>query len=225
VLRLPTGTAEEPLLLSVGDPDALPVDVPLEDEVANLFWEIVRGVSEGVRPAWVSPPVARSALAFRDALADAASQVEVRRGDGVRVEFVPGEARRDIWVIPDRKVTAELSEATGRLEAVDLRTNKFRIRDDVGNGIDLEDVVDADAVAPLVGQRTKGVGRAVFDSRGQLKSLREATVDVAHRPEAWVPGGTADWEAILRQALGPDPRGVEGFTDDDVQEFLSLLRG
>ena len=211
------------LAIAYGEPDVLPIDVGAEEVTTRLFWDVLTGIGSDQRPEWVSAPVSRSALALIDALAQTADTVEVRRADGEYVRLRPDAVRRDIWITSGTTVTDEETAVTGRLEAVDLKAGKFRIRDDVGNSIDLDDVVDAEAVAPLIGERTRAIGLGVLGARGQLKSLAGATVERAPLPSAWVPGQLVDWSVALG-APGPDPNGVEGFSDEDVEEFLAGVR-
>lgn len=114
--------------------------------------------------------------------------------------------------------------ATGRLEAVDLKARKFRIRDDVGNGIDLDEVADVEAVAPLVGLRTRATGSGVLSARGQLESLVSAVVEPDHLPATWVPGQSLDLADVFT-VPGPNPDGVQGLTSRDVEELLAGLHG
>jgi len=45
----------------------------------------------------------------------------------------------DVWKI-EEEVETQRVHMTGRLDKVDLRARKFRVRDDVGNDVTLEDV-------------------------------------------------------------------------------------
>jgi hypothetical protein len=176
------------LAIAYGEPDVLPVDVGAERDTARLFWEVVAGIGSGHRPTWVPAPVSRSALALIEALDRAATTVEVHRADGAHLRIRPASVRRDVWVTSDTTVTDEETAVTGRLEAVDLKAPKFRIRDDVGNGIDLDEVADAETAAPLVGRRTRATGSGLLGARGQLKSLAGAVVEPDPLPATWVPG-------------------------------------
>jgi hypothetical protein len=212
------------LAIAYGELDVRPVDVGAERDTARLFWEVIAGIGSGHRPTWVPVPVSRSALALIEALGRAATTVEVHRADGAHLRMRPASVRRDVWVTSETTVTDEETAVTGRLEAVDLKARRFRIRDDVGNSIDLDEVADAEAAAPLVGRRTRATGSGVLGARGQLKSLTGAVVEPDPLPATWVPGQSSDLTDVL-MTPGPDPDGVEGLTSQDVEEFLAGLRG
>lgn len=212
------------LEVSFGEPDVLPLDVGVESEIAARFWEVMEGVESGRRPEWVAQPIADSALRFVDALTDVGGRVEIRRGDGRRASWTRADVRREPWQMPAATVGQGFVTVTGRLEKVDLHNRRFRIRDDVGNTVSLTDVVDADQVGPLVGQRAAALGVPTYDAQGRLHLLGEAVVSAAPLPDAWKPGCVVDRAAVLAAAPGPDPDGIEGLTYAEVDEFLSPLR-
>jgi len=211
------------LLVAYGDPDVLPMDLGLERESAARFWEVVQAIPTGARPSWVTPLVANSALAVVDALGDAASAVEFHREGEPAVTIATAHVSREPWVMGTESPTDALVSVSGRLEAVDLKTSRFRIRDDVGNAISLRDVADAEVAAALVGQRTTATGQAILGSRGQVSGLNAPSLAPAPLPEQWRPGQTQDW-AVALSAPGPDPAGINGFTGQDVDDFLAQLR-
>lgn len=54
--------------------------------------------------------------------------------------------RKEVWLATPGARVVEDVVVTGMLEAVDLRSGRFRIRDDVGSRISLDDVPDAEKV-------------------------------------------------------------------------------
>lgn len=86
-----------------------------------------------------------------------------------------------------------------KLEAVDLRQNRFRIVDDLTHRFRLEDVKDAEAVAPLVGSRVLAEGIDGLDESGTL-GVHSATVTAAPLPPAWLTRGEQDLEREAREA-------------------------
>lgn len=223
-LRL-TGLRRGSTVLDVafGESDVLDLDVGVELEIADRFWEIVQAVSAGESPSWITPPLAESALRAIDAFGSAAEQTVIQRADGRVTTWKRGALPREPWLFSDETPGTDLVIVTGRLEKVDLTSRSFRIRDDVGNTIALQDVADVDAAGPLVGQRTTASGSAVRRATGQLRAVRDAVIAPASVPKEWKAGWQADAEAVLRAAPGPDPDGIDGVTEVEVDAFLALI--
>jgi len=120
-----------------------------------------------------------------------------------------------------RVQTDTVMTAKGRLEKVDLRSHEFRIRDDVGNAVDLHHV-DADAVAgKLVGQWVAATGRALLNGSGRLVALEEAKVQAVDDPaEPYADRTIASVEALLAGAPGPNPAGAIDLDDAELAAFL-----
>ncbi len=81
---------------------------------------------------------------------------------------------------------AEIEQATitGRLDKVDLRARRFRVRDDVGNDVALDDVLDVGAAAQLIGQRV--VARGVAEREGgKLVRILEPVLEAEELPAGW----------------------------------------
>jgi hypothetical protein len=211
--------------VSFGEAHVLPLDVGLEQQIADRFWDIVEGVSVGKPPSWVTPAVAESTVRVIDAFGVAAEQTGIRRADGRTATWRRESVPREPWLLADEVPAAEAVAATGRLEKVDLANRRFRIRDDVGNTIALEDVTDADEVGPLVGQRTTAVGAPIHTADGRLRGIRGAAISPAPLPEAWRPGGTVSLSEIAAAHPGPDPSGVPGVTDEDIDNLLMAIDG
>lgn len=212
------------LQLALGEDDVLPLDVGFEDHVSSRLWEVLDGVAVGRRPTWIEPLVAESTRHLLNALRGTAGEVEFARG-GSTITFRPERVDRDIWSEPVPSPTGEVMTLQGRLEAVDLHARRFRLRDDVGNAFRLESVADVDRVGPLVGGRVAATGMAVRDVQGDLRQLSEVTVTSAPLPREWTQRVVSDWSAIIAARPGPDPAGVEGFDDEEVDEFVALIRG
>jgi hypothetical protein len=109
---------------------------------------------------------------------------------------------------------------TGRLDKVDLRARRFRVRDDVGHDINLEDVVDVDAAAHLIGRRVAATGVAEHDD-SRLVRIVEPTLTLEELPSSW------SAEVPLEvPAVGSMPRGgIPGVGAKEVEEFLAEIRG
>lgn len=80
---------------------------------------------------------------------------------------------RDVWKSRDDE--PQTATFAGRLEAPDFRNGHFRLVDDVGNRIELEDVDDPDTTAELANQRVRVEGQltpATEASEARLTSVR-----------------------------------------------------
>jgi hypothetical protein len=113
-----------------------------------------------------------------------------------------------------------MASVTGRLDKVDLRARRFRVRDDVGHDISLEDVVDVDAAALLIGQRVVATGAAEHDD-SRLVRIVEPTLSPEEEPASW----SAEIPLVV-SASGPMPSGgIPGIETAEVEEFLAEIRG
>lgn len=223
------------LVLSAGD-DTLPIEHPVETETFDRFWEVVACLGEGRRPSWVTLPVAEAAIDLASALS-AAEQVEFtgRRAGRARkaVRLAAASVNRTVWRMGSEPARRSGVTVTGVLDLVDLRRRQFRIRDDVGHGILLEDVENAAEAGALVGQRVAANGEAILGDRGQVVRVRSALVTGVAVPAVWSAAGRRETEAgALTRTLadiasrpGPALGGIDGVSDDDVDEFLASLRG
>jgi len=114
---------------------------------------------------------------------------------------------------------------TGLLYSVNLDTRRFGIRDDVGNTIGLEEVQNTEAAGNLIGKRATASGLAIRGSAGELRAVRSALVQARLVPQEWIAPDRRNSLAAELAKPGPDPRGVEGITSEDVDEFLALIHG
>jgi hypothetical protein len=85
------------------------------------------------------------------------------------------------------------TQVSGMLDLVDLRSRRFRVRDDVGNDIMLEEVGNAVEASKLAGSRVSAVGAAVLGRRGQIVKLVAAQISDGSLPCGWrIPEHAAD---------------------------------
>lgn len=124
----------------------------------------------------------------------------------------------DVWMI-EHRVTTESMSVAGLLEAVDIRANKFRIRDEIGNDIRIEDVVDLERAAQLIGNRVVATGLAERDDRDRIR-LVEPLLIAEHLPDDWF---------LLRSDQSPalpqfPESSVADITDDEIEAFLAEIR-
>lgn len=220
------GQGSTTLQFKNGTHDALDFDMPFEQEVSSKFWEIVTAIGNDTPPADAPVNVRESAVALLDSLQHAAPLVEVTRNDGARVTFRPSERDRAVWLEQPTASVPSATSVVGKLEMVDLRARRFRLADDVGNRITLEQVDDAEAVSrELVGRRTEATGVAVRDSRGKVTSIESPELHAVEIPDTWQHRGEANRWVPDATMTGPDPDGGVEFDDDEWDSFLAAIRG
>lgn len=212
------------LLVSRGPSDTLDIEPSERRDLDRKFSEVIEGVGQDQRPSWVDDSIAASTEDFVKALQDAAQVVEARfAGAGRTVRIETRSIHRETW--RRKSPTASTYEVvSGRLEAVDLRSGKFRVVDDVGNRIALDDVPDAAGTAHLINQRVRATGPAARDDADHIRVLQAPVVEADALPEAWSSPSTADLTAELAKPGPTYGAGVE-LTGEEYADFLAMVRG
>ncbi len=211
------------LAVAHGEHDVLAVEAPLEVEAASRFWEVIEGIPTGQRPAWVTPLIAQAATALISATDQVASSVRIQRRDQPLVTWASSAVDRAAWVAAGPVPPPEETVVSGRLEMVDLKSGRFRLRDDVGNAIELDHVAETPDPSRLVGDRVVATGPATRDASGRLHLGEGTRVSAAPVPAQWSSEHRVDWDAALTSAVQVTG-GVDGVTGEDVEELLSELR-
>lgn len=217
------------LQVSYGEQPTLddPMFAGAQDETVDKFWQIVAGIATDSRPDWVTAGIALSAADLVTAMARSATGAVFSGGAGREVSFEKFTVDRSLWGGSDPAALPETVVA-GRLYAVNTETRRFTIRDDIGNSIPLEKVLNLDEASALLRQRVEARGSGSRGKGGELR-LTDVTVSPAAIPAEWFPGGSSgDLQSFLAEAglaAGPDPSGIEGMTGADVDEFLALIHG
>lgn len=226
-------------LLIAGPPREAQLDLgPLgEEAVERVFLQIVEGLeaAAGGRELPESyDDLSRRALAeWLDALAAAAPEVEVTARVGARepkpVRFNPATARAFIEEPTSSPVPPAIS-VEGVLYALNLRTGRYRIEDDMGSTIDLvTSLFTSEQIAPLVGGRVAASGSAVYDDRGRIKEVDATTIAPAPGIDGLDPGRF--WRAVEMEELlmnsGPieswDELLIPGLSVEDGDAYLRVL--
>ena len=212
------------LQFSKGPTDKLDVEVPGLADADDRFWEVLTAISTDHRPDWVSELIAESAgkltLAMR-AAADTVVVASPSRGD-IRIEA--SNAHPETWATA-RQTAGGAGTAAGRLEKVDLHSHKFRLRDDVGNTVQLRRVADDAAAARLVGQWVYAEGMATLSPSGRVVVLDDARVHETVDPVAeFRQHDVVSPDEILASAPGPDPNGGVDPTEEEWAAFLQAIR-
>jgi hypothetical protein len=200
---------------------------PPTEEVDNRYWDIVYGCGLARFPPDAPGPVRDSALKVIRSMSAAAKRVAVK---GVSEGLVGQEAHFQPAVIEslpwfhERSVTPspQLLVVQGTLEMVDLRSARFRLRDSLGNGIDLLKVPNAgNAAARLVGRVV------VAQGEGTTNSITAPALRLAD-PSPW------DTDRIVDPAMQPispvgspyDPNApVFELTDVEWSSFWEAING
>lgn len=120
------------LIFRLGDPSALDVD-PLSGATDRMFTELVTGIAQNRRPAFVTETIAEATGRFVASLQKASPQTDVTLSGRTVARLETGRVDRTVWQQP----AGPVQEATlvGQLEA--LHSDHFRLRDDVGHRIEL----------------------------------------------------------------------------------------
>lgn len=222
-LRL-TGVTEGStrLRIAYGQPDVLPIDDGLEQRTADLFWDVVSALGSGRKPDWTTPLIEESAVRLLDGLSRA-DKVTLTRGADEPVTFRPASVDRAPWTRSSRVVDEEVT-MVGLLEMVDLGSGRFRLRDDVGNRILLQRVVDPHAAATLVDRRVSATGHPIRGTLGEFRGVDSAALEPFVLPHEWTAGARTDWQKALSRP-GPDPDGGVEMTDEEFAQFLAAAKG
>jgi hypothetical protein len=209
------------LLMRLGDPDALPYIEGGEEELLNeRFEDGLEAIAANTPPEWASPLVKESIgrVAAR-VQASGARRATTSWGfadklePNVVIELVAVDLA--VWKV-EEEIETHRVQMTGRLDKVDLRARKFRVRDDVGNDVTLEDVADIDAAATLIGQRVVATGVAEREN-GRVVRIVEPSIAAEDLP--------ANWFEVPASVGLPIPKGgISGISTTDVEEFLEEMR-
>ena len=212
------------LEMHLGNVDSLALPGGDEEQVASRFEEILVAVSSNKPPQWANSGVKAAAgkLAAKVS-ASGATRIIVGRGLAASDEAwqVIDVAELDVavWAVTEERET-DVITVTGRLDKVDLRARRFRVRDDVGNDVTLEDVVDVDAAAQLIGQRVAASGLAERE-QGRVVRIIEPVLVREDLPSEWFDESAHDVPAGGVIAAGS----ITGVTDQEIDEFLAEIRG
>lgn len=207
----------------LGNASSLP-DVTDELQIKERFEEIVAGVATNSPPDWVSPLVAKAAERIAASIIASGARFFSFSSTGSNGRMITSSPvavdKLDVgvWKV-EAKVTTESMSVTGLLEAVDIRANRFRVRDDIGNDIRIEDVADLESAAQLIGHRVVATGVAERDGRNRVR-LVEPLLVAERLPDNWflLPPD----QSPLRAQFPDTP--VADVTDDEIEAFLAEIR-
>lgn len=211
------------LEIHLGDVAAMELVGGDEETVATRFEEMFASIAKNEAPTWadagVIGAIGKVAAGLR---ASGARRASVDRGAQVASSPLPAidVAKIDlaIWTVSETRNTEHVT-ITGMLDKVDLRARRFRVRDDVGNDVTLDDVVDVSAAAQLIGRRVVASGIAERE-RGRMIRIIEPMLVTEELPPEWFAQLTSS--TPVGAAIGSG--GIAGVTETEVHEFLAELR-
>lgn len=207
-----------------GRQDGLDLELAEAADLDAKFWEVVDAVRTNSRPPWIPDLIAESASKVVTALKASAPVVELTRPAVGSFRMVTQELRSEVWARTLAVTDAESVVVTGQLEAVDLRSSRFRISDDMGHRIPLEDVPRAAEVGHLIGHRVRATGFKILGSDGQLKGIKGPAVEEESIPPSWSFGAARDWTSELSKPGPVAGDGVE-LSDEEFASLISAVKG
>lgn len=216
-----TSVGSTVLAIGIGEDDVLAEG--LEHRTRDGIFEVFSGIAGDAPPSWTTAPIGEATVSLIEALASNSTECELTSDSGrhTTIRLTPQSASRSVWPVdpatPERRPGASV---TGQLDLVDLRRSRFRIRDRAGSDIRLDQVVNANDAARLVGDIVTATGEATIGNRGQIVSLIGAVVEPTQLPQ-WTTAGLAD---AISGASPPPSGGIPGIDHDEVTEFLALIR-
>lgn len=228
-------------LLIAGPPRDPQFDLgPLSEEaIERAFAQLVDGLDAAAAgtplPAGYDDLSRRGLAEWLEALAQAAPEVEVEGRVGARapktVRLDPASASAHLREPPAPPAPPPSVAVEGVLYAVNLRTGRYRIEDDMGSSIDLvTSLFTTEQVAPLLGQRVAAGGAAKYDDSGKLKEIDATTI----APAPDIPGldpsrfwRNVELDELLRDATpleSIDELTIPGLTVEEGDAFLRAIR-
>lgn len=220
-----SGLSEGSTVLSIRRGSHEMLNIPLENEqtMAERFVSAVEGLAHGSRPSWADDAVAESGTKLIRALRQAAPTAEFRIDGRPPIRVDTRSVDLGAWAERDAHGAREEVVITGKLEAVDLRTARFVVVDDLANSIRLEGVEDAEAVAYLIGERVEARGQGQRGQRGSSLSITRPVLTAAPLPDAWVHHGAEDLERELSKPGPQIDSGIE-LDDEEYDDLVAFLK-
>ncbi len=203
----------------------LDFDLAEEEGFDEKFQALVEGIATDERPAWVSDTLSQSVADLTGALQKAAPEVEFKAAGVVKRTFKTASTHRETWRAPTGEPSQESVTLVGRLYAVNLKSHRLQVQDDVGGEFALPKVQNDSIVGQLLGTYVSVTGTPELDARGRLSQIHGAIIEAAP-PVTVAPGGRepASLEAILASAPGAVAGGIPGLTEDEADAFFEALR-
>ncbi|MEO6532051.1 MAG: hypothetical protein ABIO06_00600 [Pseudolysinimonas sp.] len=208
----------------VEEDGTLDFDLDHESGFDARFAAIIEAIGDDERPLEVSDTLAETTADLVAVLQKAAPEIEFSLGGVVRRTFRTAETHRETWKPVPAADSSERVTVVGRLYAVNLKTHRLQVQDDVGNEFALPRVDNDSSVAHLLGGYVTVTGSPDRDSRGRLSEIRDA--EIAAAPGLDAAAGLRESVSLdeILAAPGPTAGGLPGLTDDEATAFLEALR-
>ncbi len=162
------------LTVLVGDPDTLEID-PLADRVDRWVAQLIAAMATNRRPGAVTNPIADATDSLIKAMKALGSQVTFVLPGGGAAALQTEHVSRDPWG-QTRAEPARTAAVTGRLEMVDLHSGRCRVRDRNGDPFDVQDAVNPQDAARLVGRLVTVSGVLLTGTGTQHHRIERGTV-------------------------------------------------
>lgn len=209
----------------VEDEETLTFDLEHEQGFDARFAEIIEAIGADTRLAAISDTIAETAADLVTALQKAAPEIEFRAAGVLRRSFKTAETHRETWLRALTEAPLRSMTIVGRLYAVNLKSHRLQVQDDIGNEFALPKVENDAAIGHLVGTYVKVTGTPEQDSRGRLSEIHGAVIEAA--PQIAAGPGVRDvvsLDEILAAAPGPVAGGIPGLTEDEANAFFEALK-
>lgn len=209
----------------VSEDGTLEFDLEHEQGFDAQFSEIIVAIGSDSRPANMSDSIAETAGDLLAALRKAAPEVEFGTAGVVRQKFKTADTHRETWRSRRNEVALEPVTVVGRLYAVNLKSHRLQIQDDVGNEFALPKVDNDSEVGYLLGGYVSVTGEPERDLHGRLTQIHGAVIVSAPQLVAGVGvRESVSLDEILAAAPGPIAGAIPGLTGEEADAFYEALR-
>lgn len=205
------------------DPNALSFDSADELSFDDRFEEILEGISKNELPHWSDSLVAKSSRNLVGALRSVAPRYEFKAGGRTRAIVDTASLTPTDWGVSEDTFGVDAVEFTGTLFAVNLKTHRLQVRDDVGNEVALPDVQNDSDLGRYLNSKVTAKGLAEFGADGSVNRIVDAIVMPAVSINdiiGTVPITTAG--ALVEQNHRPEFGDLE-LTDSEAEAFFDAI--
>ncbi len=198
----------------------------LEDEVGfdARFADIIDAIGADTRPATVTNAIAETAADLVVALQKAAPEIEFSTAGVLRRAFKTAETHRETWRSTLNEGAQESVTVVGRLYAVNLKSHRLQVQDDLGNEFALPKVENDALLGHLLGAYVSVTGVPEKDSRGRVSEIHGAVIELAPQfAESPRVRESVSLDDILATSPGPAAGGIPGLREDEANAFFKAL--
>lgn len=207
-----------------GDDAHLDLDLRVDQLIDDTLGAVFAALDTRLRPPWMGDALAESTVHLAETLRRTSPEVAVGFPHSGELRFRTGDLDPTAW---SRRLSrfGEHLALVGRLTAVDVESRRFALRDDAGNRLPLDRVIDADHAAELVGRRVRARGPVVRDADGLPVRLEDVRLEAAAQVPEWRLLRDADARSIVSAVPGPAADGGIDLSDKDYEALLRAIDG